>query len=109
MSILARTVIFVNSLLFYTHTTLVNGQDLSNNIDLNNPINVENPQNKQNFIQQCSDNIKAEGISTSEANSYCQCSADAVYRYQSGTDNDISSDGAILEAILKCRVEHIKN
>ena len=74
---------------------------------LNVPMNVQNPESKQDFIQQCSQNLQAQGKSLSQANSYCNCSADAIYQYLDQTNSEIASDGAILETILQCRIQHI--
>ncbi|RMD71974.1 MAG: hypothetical protein D6822_02140 [Cyanobacteria bacterium J149] len=84
------------------------GQNTSES-DSNIPLNVTNPQNKQDFIQQCSQNLQAQGKTASDANAYCGCSADAVYQYLSQNSGDISSEGAVLEKILQCRVKYIPN
>lgn len=76
--------------------------------DLNSPLDVQNPENKQDFIQQCVSNLKAQNNTpTAQAQSYCSCSADAVYDYLNQAGNNVSSEGDILEKVLQCRMKHI--
>lgn len=100
--------IVINSLLMGIFVAPSYSQNVTES-DLNIPLNVTNPKNKQDFIQQCSQSLQAQGKSASDANAYCGCSADAVYQYLSQNNNNISSEGAILEKILQCRVKYIPN
>jgi len=76
--------------------------------DLNSPLDVQNPQNKQDFIQQCVSNLQAQNNTpVSQAQSYCTCSADVVYKYLNQEGNNVSSEGDILDKVLQCRMKHI--
>jgi hypothetical protein len=71
------------------------------------PLNLENPNGKEDFIQQCTQNLQTNGISLSQASSYCNCSGDAVYEYSRTSNTDITSQAAVLEKILQCRAQYI--
>lgn len=101
------SVVVINFLLFGVTSKFSMAQTPSG-LDLKQPIDVEMPQNKQDFVNQCASNLEANNTDSAEANSYCSCSADAVYKYLS-QDNNVSSDGDVIEAILQCRVTHITN
>ena len=105
--ITASSFIVLNILVLGETSSISFAQDIPELNQLNAPINVQNPESKKDFIQQCSQNLQAQGKSLSQANSYCNCSADAVYKYLSQTNSEVSSEGAILESILQCRVQHI--
>lgn len=65
-------------------------------------LDVQNPETKQDFVNQCSSALQAQGIPSQYSQSYCQCSANAVYKIASNSTDGTIPRQETLKAINNC-------
>ena len=99
------SILVINLFSFGLFAQISSAQDVNL---LNMPLSVENPESKEDFLEQCIQNLEANGVPYSQASSYCDCSADAVYQYSITENSDITSEAIVLEDILQCREQHVE-